>query len=80
MGKIRKFLWGSKRRKIVFWSIFAFLWLGGIWTNGTFDYALVNLHLNFNECARNGFGATFCGPDLEEYKDKIGSYSRYSDE
>lgn len=39
-----------------------------LWTQGTFDQALWKVGLNFNECATNGFGATFCGEQLEEYK------------
>lgn len=42
------------------------------WTQGTFDHALVNVGLNYNDCARNGFGATFCGDELTEYKQRIG--------
>lgn len=36
------------------------------WKAGTFDHVLVNVGLNAKECARNGFGATFCGQELVE--------------
>ena len=26
----------------------------------------------YNDCARNGFGATFCGDELTEYKQRMG--------
>jgi len=38
------------------------------WQAGTFDHALVSVGLNANECGRNGFGATFCGNELTEYR------------
>jgi hypothetical protein len=41
------------------------------WTRGTFDNFLWKVGLNYNECATNGFGATFCGNDLKEYKARI---------
>jgi hypothetical protein len=39
------------------------------WRGGRFDRALVNVGLNAKECARNGFGATFCGRELIEYRE-----------
>jgi hypothetical protein len=41
------------------------------WTRGTFDNFLWKVGLNYNECATNGFGATFCGDALKEYKVRI---------
>jgi hypothetical protein len=41
-----------------------------LWRAGTFDHALVNVGLNAKECARNGFGATFCGKELTEYRER----------
>jgi hypothetical protein len=42
------------------------------YTQGTFDNFLWKVGLNYNECATNGFGATFCGDSLKEYKVRIG--------
>jgi hypothetical protein len=38
------------------------------WRSGTFDHVLYNVGLNAKPCARNGFGATFCGQELTEYR------------
>ena len=43
--------------------VIAILLVLGAWTQGTFDHLLVNVGLQYNDCARNGFGATFCGDD-----------------
>jgi vacuolar-type H+-ATPase subunit I/STV1 len=43
--------------------------LVGAWRAGSFDHALVNVGLNAKECARNGFGATFCGEELDEARE-----------
>jgi Skp family chaperone for outer membrane proteins len=42
-----------------------------LWARGTFDHALVNIGLNAHRCARNGFGATFCGQELTEYDERV---------
>lgn len=34
-----------------------------LWVGGTFDRLLAPVHLNFNDCARNAYGATFCGDE-----------------
>ena len=52
--------------------VIAILLVLGAWTQGTFDHLLVNVGLQYNDCARNGFGATFCGDELEEYQIRIG--------
>jgi hypothetical protein len=39
--------------------------------HGTFDRALSPVGLNFNECDRNGYGATFCGTELDHYRDRL---------
>jgi hypothetical protein len=41
------------------------------WRAGTFDHVLVNVGLNAKPCARNGFGAVFCGKELTEYRERI---------
>jgi hypothetical protein len=41
------------------------------WRAGTFDHALVNVGLNAKPCARNGLGATFCGQELTEYRERL---------
>ncbi len=45
--------------------------VGVMYFSGRLDYALYNVGLNFNTCARNGFGATFCGADLTEYENRM---------
>lgn len=35
------------------------------WQVGTFDRVLHPVGLNVKECARNSYGATFCGEELE---------------
>lgn len=41
------------------------------WRAGTFDRVLYNVGLNTQECARNAFGATFCGHELSEYRKRV---------
>ena len=41
------------------------------WTQGIFDNFLWHVGLNYNDCAQNGFGATFCGDALEHYKQNV---------
>jgi hypothetical protein len=41
------------------------------WRAGTFDHALVNVGLNAHDCARNGFGATYCGKELDKYRQNV---------
>jgi hypothetical protein len=43
----------------------------GLYFNGNLDRTLYPLRLNLHECARNGFGATFCGNELDEYRARI---------
>jgi hypothetical protein len=45
--------------------------LAALYFSGRLDYALDNDGLNFQTCARNGFGATFCGADLTAYQNRI---------
>lgn len=42
-----------------------------LWRLGTFDHLLVNVGLNAKECAHNGFGATYCGKELTEYRERL---------
>lgn len=46
------------------------LLIGG-YVSGTFDHVLYNVGLNYKECARNGFGATFCGDELDQYRERV---------
>jgi FlaG/FlaF family flagellin (archaellin) len=41
------------------------------WHAGTFDHVLYNVGLNAKPCARNGYGAVFCGAELEEYNHRV---------
>lgn len=43
----------------------------GLYFSGRLDYVLYPVGLNFHTCARNGFGATFCGADLTAYEARI---------
>lgn len=54
----------SKSLWLLIVLVFVVLFLA--WRAGTFDHVLVNVGLNAKPCARNGFGATFCGKELEE--------------
>ena len=45
--------------------------VGWLYLHGTFDRALYSVGLNWNECASNGFGATFCGDDLDRYRQNV---------
>jgi hypothetical protein len=74
--------------------VIAALVLIAAWRAGSYDHVLVNVGLNAKPCARNGFGATFCGSELEEYRahvrrareageaaeSKIGQFQRQSEE
>jgi hypothetical protein len=44
---------------------------GALWNHGTFDDVLYHVHLNAKTCAKNAFGATFCGDDLKQYCDRF---------
>jgi hypothetical protein len=41
------------------------------WTHGTFDNFLWRVHLNYTTCGMNGFGATFCGKDYDQYNQRL---------
>lgn len=43
----------------------------GMWQHGMFDHALVNVGLNAKDCATNGFGARFCGDELDDYRRNV---------
>ena len=43
----------------------------GLYFSGRLDHPLYNLGLNYNACARNGFGAVFCGSELTQYEQRI---------
>ncbi len=45
--------------------------LVALYVHGSFDRPLSNVGLNWHECARNGLGATFCGEELTEYRERI---------
>lgn len=66
----------SRRNRKVAWVIAIVavtLLLGTAWSKGTFDNFLWHVGLNAHPCATNGFGATFCGDDLERYNQRIGN-------
>jgi hypothetical protein len=47
-----------------------------LYFTGRLDYALYPVGLNFHTCARNGFGATFCGSDLTAYENRVRGIQR----
>jgi hypothetical protein len=49
--------------------VIAFLLL--FYFKGSFDRPLSSIGLNFHECARNGLGATFCGSELDQYRERV---------
>ena len=61
----------DKRDGILIGAFLAVCLLLGLYLNGNLDRTLYPVGLNFHECARNGFGATFCGSELDEYRARI---------
>lgn len=45
--------------------------LAALYFTGRLDYALYPVGLNWHQCDRNGFGATFCGTDLTRYEQRV---------
>jgi hypothetical protein len=50
--------------------------IGGLYLSGRLDHLLYNVGLNYNQCARNGFGAVFCGKELTEYGERVSGAER----
>lgn len=42
-----------------------------LYFSGSLDRTLAPVGLNFEDCFTNGFGATFCGDELEQYRDSL---------
>ena len=66
-----------------YWRLFAValvLLVFAGWNSGAFDHALVNVGLNRHPCGRNGFGAVFCGRELEERQETQRTSERESKE
>ncbi|HST33035.1 MAG TPA: hypothetical protein VLJ80_05885 [Solirubrobacteraceae bacterium] len=61
----------AKRKWPVVVTALVLIFLIGGYVSGTFDHVLYNVGLNYKECARNGFGATFCGSELDEYRERV---------
>jgi uncharacterized membrane protein YhiD involved in acid resistance len=61
----------TKRKSILLGIGVVVAILLGLYFNGNLDRTLYPVGLNFHECARNGFGATFCGKELDEYRARI---------
>lgn len=45
--------------------------VAALYFTGRLDYTLYPVGLNWHGCARNGFGATFCGSDLTAYNTRL---------
>jgi hypothetical protein len=67
---------GGRNLGLVALVVLALVVLGALYARGTFDRVLVNVGLNAKECGRNGFGATFCGQELVEYRERIAKGER----
>ena len=59
----------SKKHSLVMLAVVLFVLFA--WSRGTFDNFLWRVHLNYTTCGTNGFGATFCGKDLERYQQRL---------
>ena len=60
----------NNKQAAIFTSVLVLLVFA--WTQGTFDNFLWRVHLNYNDCAQNGFGAVFCGDSLKKYEKNFG--------
>lgn len=79
---VRKLFWlrdigpmdeaARRKRNRANWFVAAAVIVGLLYVLGTFDRALYPVGLNYKACGQNGFGAVFCGDDLEQYKARIG--------
>jgi hypothetical protein len=45
----------------------------GLWTTGRMDTTLAGVGLNYHDCVKNAFGATFCGADAKKYEQNVQS-------
>lgn len=54
------------------------LLLVGLYFSGRLDHLLYNVGLNYHQCARNGFGAVFCGQELTDYQNRVQSVQQQS--
>ena len=61
-------------RRLVVLSLVAIV--AALYLSGRLDHALYPVGLNYHTCARNGFGATFCGSELTAYQDRIDGIQR----
>jgi hypothetical protein len=61
----------TKQKAILLGVGIALAVLLGLYFHGNLDRTLYPVGLNFRECARNGFGATFCGKELDEYRARL---------
>jgi hypothetical protein len=52
------------------------LGVGALYFSGRLDHLLYNVGLNYNQCARNGLGAVFCGSELAEYRTRVEGAAR----
>lgn len=50
--------------------------IGFLYFTGRMDHALYPVGLNYHTCARNGFGAVFCGSELTQYESRINGAQR----
>lgn len=45
--------------------------LAALYFTGSLDNLLYKVHLNWDKCGENGFGAVFCGSALTQYENRI---------
>ena len=60
------------RKRLTVGGLLVVLAVMALWFTGSLDGPLSSVGLNKNDCAKNGFGATFCGDDLTTYQRNLG--------
>lgn len=68
------------RRPLSILIVLVALALAALYLHGNLDRLLYGVGLNFNECARNGLGASFCGKELDEYRERADKAKTESEE
>jgi hypothetical protein len=57
-----------RRKRIIVGLLLAVLALLGLWISGRMDPMLAQAGLNYHDCFKNAFGATFCGDAAMKYQ------------
>jgi hypothetical protein len=67
----------NKKTKLAIGGVSLILLIAA-WSQGTFDNFLWRVHLNYNTCGQNGFGAVFCGDDMKAYEKRMNTDCEYN--